>query len=436
MAHTIRPITGQKRFFPEEGNIPQPKKKGKYDSYPNLPEERPTLTLPVHRGPVLGSYYKGVSFIPPDLSFALNPKNPTISQQQEEVRSLREKVSQLEAQVNSLVADKQNESSQTQTKITEVQQRNFPQSSKDEQQLSPGTVQRPAQNLSPDEDSEEEKDGLQSDEDLPLLPTQTSATVILTSIAQQYQQNKEYRKATDYWREVSEDDGSFGRAQFNVGICFVKQNQLGKALKQFEKVPSSDVVYYGKAQFNMGMCYQKLWEYEKAIRYYRKVPCTNECLFFLAQYHLGICHERLDKIPEAIVYFSSVPLSHPKKTHADLHLGICYAKRDEVLLARSHWNLVTDSKLYEKAQFNIGVDYEKKENLPLIAIDHYMKVTKIDPKLYDAARFRMGLCHYRNNQFEQAKSNFSDVSESYERYSEAQDYINKIINKIITGNHS
>ncbi len=124
-----------------------------------------------------------------------------------------------------------------------------------------------------------------------------------------------YSEAIDRLKPVLNTSCAYAAAQFKMGCCYAKQNNLPEAIKHFERVPRN-YSFSSRAQYNIGCLYynQKEKDYPNAINHFKNVS-QNTSKFNASQYYLGLCyiaqnqldraHYHLGQIQKKSRYFSA-----------------------------------------------------------------------------------------------------------------------------------
>lgn len=76
----------------------------------------------------------------------------------------------------------------------------------------------------------------------------------------------EPQQAMDSYRKAIEIDGKMDRALFNLGLLFVQENNIDKALALFDKVVELKPAYIDEVLFNMAVLYRRKGEHGKSLQ--------------------------------------------------------------------------------------------------------------------------------------------------------------------------
>ena len=80
--------------------------------------------------------------------------------------------------------------------------------------------------------------------------------------------NKDYKKAIDYYIESIESNENEGCSYYNAGVCHIKLKEYSKAIEMLKKALS--IQKESKYYFNLAYCYAMLEEKTKALLYFNR----------------------------------------------------------------------------------------------------------------------------------------------------------------------
>lgn len=230
-----------------------------------------------------------------------------------------------------------------------------------------------------------------------------------------------YRVYKNYKNSVSAERSLYQIANINYlkGEYEESQEKLDYILSEYIDTSLKSQIYTKK-----GMIYFKLGEYLKALKYFNHKKTLNEdlsfigkakCYFKLREYEKGI-----NALEDLLRYRTT---SNYKQEAEKLFLDKCYtfAKKlaSEKDYKRSNFiydkiiELFPDNKLSENALYWKGENfYSQKQYYQ--SIDQFKKV--INNKFThkdDAAYFKLGMCYFEQDKFENALKNFQQIINYY-----------------------
>ncbi|WP_392561988.1 DUF2971 domain-containing protein [Orbus sturtevantii] len=167
-----------------------------------------------------------------------------------------------------------------------------------------------------------------------------------------------------------------------------------------------------------------------------------------SQFKLGAIYQNKKKPDIAIKYFENILYDDNPQTYtkAQFRLGLIWqyeevgGKKIDLNIASEHYRNVhnkDNSILYVAAQFNLGIICYAQQDFN-DAKSHFSNVShiKYDFSLYVVAQFHLGIICYAQQDFNDAKSHFNNVSyikDGFSFYAEAQIKLYFLANEITEG---
>ena len=230
-----------------------------------------------------------------------------------------------------------------------------------------------------------------------------------------------YRVYKDYKNSVSAENSLYQIAHIN----YLKreyeeaQEKLDYILSEYIDTSLKPQIYTKK-----GMIYLEIGEYRKALAYFNHKETLNEDMSFIGKakcyFKLGEYEKGINALEDLLRYR---PTSNYKQEAVKLFLDKCYtlAKKlaSEKDYRRSNFlydkiiELFPDNKLVENALYWKGENYYDQRKY-YQGIGQFKKV--LDNKLIhkdDAAYFKLGMCYFEDDKFEEALKNFQQIINYY-----------------------
>lgn len=214
--------------------------------------------------------------------------------------------------------------------------------------------------------------------------------------------------ATSPWNKEQAD------MHLRMGIAYLGSERFNDALKEFlqaEKITPRDphVHYYlGIAYFGKGLNDKAIEEFNKAL--------SLKSDYSDAYNYLGYIYLRMGRWDDAIDYFkkalSNILYETPEK--AFFNMGMAYHGKGDYPMALSSYekakNIKPNTIPPPVLDLHMGVTYYTKGDIEK-AIEHFKASIKITPSLLEA-RYWLGQCYIRQNDFNKARGEFKAIIES------------------------
>jgi len=181
-------------------------------------------------------------------------------------------------------------------------------------------------------------------------------TLLFLYSAKTITRNKTWRDEKTFWATIVNKPGPhLARAHTSMGVVFMKEEKLDKAVESFEKSLDSDPSYY-QAYNNLGLVYYKRGDYDKAIENYQKII---DLKIHLAKY-------------EFIKVYSNLGLAYTKKGMPDKAIEIFKKALDlNPYLAGVYFNLGSAYKIKGMLEEAIGCNEKALELNPNLIKPYY-----------------------------------------------------------------
>jgi len=234
---------------------------------------------------------------------------------------------------------------------------------------------------------------------------------ILTSIAFEYQNLREYRKAAEHLKKAIRLNKENESLLYEIGYCY-EMGQMSEEAIDFFMTEINNRPYSYVAWYNLGIAYSTLELYEKAIdgfdyaiaidpaftpAYFSKAQCYEQMEMYheainvykqtfelekpdsMTFYYIGDCYASLEKYDTAIEFYRKSIVLERHFSDAWMGIGLCFVELNQHLDALSHMEqaikLESDNAEYyivlAETQLTLGLNNE--------AALSYEKASELEP---------------------------------------------------------
>ncbi len=246
------------------------------------------------------------------------------------------------------------------------------------------------------------------------------------------------KAALESYQKAVQFDPNYDNARYNLALQYLKQDRIGDARQQFEKILEHDdtnarahlqlgrlaradknldaaLEYYRKAlqqsdnmypeaYLNIGLVYKDKADYQEAIKHYRKALKLKN-IYPEAWYNIGLAYSRLDDFDNAEQALRKAVKEKPDYAAAWYNLGILYTRFEHPQKAKiAYKRAITARPNYAKALINLGVLHARTGEYGE-AIAAYQAVL-VEDKSYTKAWINLGETYLHMARFADAEEAF------------------------------
>ncbi len=208
--------------------------------------------------------------------------------------------------------------------------------------------------------------------------------------------NGVWREGRLLWEEAVEKAPNNVRARVNLGVAYVDNGLIDKALEQYQTVlkmqPDNPEAHLnlGEVFFRKGLVDEAIEEYQKALNSAQQVRALHKTDTLIERtnsdiyYNLGTAFQKKGLTDKAIEQYQTALKIRPDFAEAYVNLGIIYGELGSMDKAMEHFRAAVQlDPDFAKAHYNLGTALHKK-GLVEAAVEQYRIALKLYPKYAEA----------------------------------------------------